>query len=157
MSVQPLSLGVDDDHNGKPWCMQYLEQAGLARGRCEACMPGGRGRNCWELDMSLCCEHPRTDCERCHVYLSYLRQTSRAVQVTIALDPGHQISGNIHVPADARISEAVNSIDRHFLPVTGLGDDPRLAGVDCMLVNTQAIRYLIPHPKPAGDGHHSLE
>jgi hypothetical protein len=79
---------------------------------------GTRNRlNCWEVPISPCCQRSRDTCERCPVFISYLRTTASPSRVVIATEDGGVLEGTVFLTRGERLSDMLNDPGRSFLPV----------------------------------------
>jgi len=94
-------------------CKELIED----NSRCEGCGWAQQGINCWEVEVSPCCDLPRSACSQCPVYISYLRLYGTSMRVVMGTDDGAVLEGTVHVPHRQRLSDLMNDDSRRFLAV----------------------------------------
>jgi len=82
-----------------------------------ACQAFQQRKNCYELDRVVCCSKHRDNCSACPVYVTINRVPVEPLKVRVCTDR-FDITGVLHLPAGARLSDYVNKGDRPFLVVT---------------------------------------
>ncbi|MCX7599723.1 MAG: hypothetical protein N2512_12780 [Armatimonadetes bacterium] len=99
---------------GELFCKQVQPDAEL----CILCAVAQKGLACWEVDTSPCCQRPRTTCERCPVFIGYLRSTATPTRVLISTADAGLLEGIIFLPPGVRVSDLLNNPNRSFLAVS---------------------------------------
>lgn len=85
---------------------------------CILCAVAQKGLTCWEVETSPCCQRPRTACERCPVFIGYLRSTATPARVLISTTDAGLLEGVIFLPPGVRVSDLLNNPSRSFLAVS---------------------------------------
>jgi len=85
---------------------------------CGLCAVAQKGLACWEGETSPCCQRPRTACERCPVFIGYLRSTAAPARVLISTTDAGLLEGTIFLPPGVRVSDLLNHPSRSFLAVS---------------------------------------
>lgn len=85
---------------------------------CAGCRAREEGRNCWEVNVSPCCDLPRDSCETCHVFAAAMRHLSLTERIRVTLEGGVVIEGDVHRRKEQRISDTFNDPAKSHIPVT---------------------------------------
>ena len=85
---------------------------------CKGCRAREVGRNCWEMQISPCCDRPRDACKTCLVYANAMRGLSSRELVCIVLEGGTIIDGEVSVRHNQRVSDVFNDPATEYVAVT---------------------------------------
>lgn len=128
-----------------------------AGGLCTGCRASQQGRNCWEMNISPCCDLPRTSCDTCPVYAAAMRELALTQHVRILVEGGTVIEGEVFARRGHRVSDMLNDPERSHIAVanavvrhgeeTGLGTQSH----PVVLVAKTSARLIYPlDPPPDG-------
>jgi len=116
---------------------------------CEGCRASEMGRNCWEMDVSPCCNLPRNSCETCPVYAAAMRKLSMTERVRVTLESGVMIEGYVSKRRGHRMSDALRNPKRTHVAISdavikqpGDATAPRMRPV--VLIAKQACIMVYP-------------
>lgn len=135
----------------RPWCAEYGR---VPQEVCEGCIAFERGQNCWERDLTPCCDRDREECAQCPVYVDYHRHSTQPAAVRIRLSDGSEIRGMVYVPKELRLSDFLASADRRFLTVTSARVSWRSGETEelpVVFVAKQQVAVLVPLEQRPGD------
>ena len=117
---------------------------------CRGCRAREVGRNCWEMQVSPCCDRPRDACRTCLVYANAMRELSVRQRVCVMLEGGAVLDGEVTVRHNERISDLFNDTSLDYVAMTvvrvsypassGRSDDLR----DFVLVAKRAAVLVTP-------------
>lgn len=96
-------------------CTEVHPRAGSI---CKGCRAREVGRNCWEMQISPCCDRPRDACKTCLVYANAMRGLSSRELVCIVLEGGTIIDGEVSVRHNQRVSDVFNDPETEYVAVT---------------------------------------
>jgi hypothetical protein len=96
----------------------FCETVQVEHSLCVLCAAAYQGLACWEVDSSPCCHRSRLTCERCPVFIGYMRSMAQPAKVLIATTSGALIEGTIFVTAGSRVSDVLNHPARAFIAVS---------------------------------------
>ncbi len=96
----------------------FCKTAQADPGLCSVCGAASHGLACWEVETSPCCQRSRTSCERCPVFIGYLRSTSTPARVLIGTGDGGILEGTVFLSPGTRVSDLLNHPDRAFIAVS---------------------------------------
>ena len=96
-------------------CMTVHPKAGNL---CRGCRASGTGSNCWEMTISPCCDLVRNACEGCPIFAGAMRAMADSEWVTIMLEGGGMVEGEVHIQRHRRLSDAFNDGTKPYIVVT---------------------------------------
>jgi hypothetical protein len=117
---------------------------------CNGCRAAEIGQNCWESPASPCCQQDRDACDTCPVFAACMRAQSHTQSVRIILEAGAVVEGDIHLLRGQRLSGALNSIERTYIPITNATVyHPASAGAspdtcEVVLVSKRSVSIVYP-------------
>lgn len=106
---RPLALAC------RSTCPQVHSRAGRL---CQGCRAAEAGANCWQVNISPCCDLPRESCEQCPVFAAATRAMSLAEVVRIHMEGDVIVEGEVHIQQPRRLSDTLNDASHPFIVVT---------------------------------------
>ncbi len=138
-----------NDSSG-PFCKTIQQDQSL----CQSCHWAEEGKNCWEVQVSPCCQNSRDQCQRCPVKIAYMQAHGCFCPVLLCTDQGEIIHGHVYVPADLRLSDMLGADRRRFIPVVRprwLRGEPEYAGDwKVAMIGVEHIVWIAPEEEAAG-------